>query len=312
MKVLIAYEGSECSDAAIVDLRRAGLPDSGEALVLSVAEILPELAVAPYGAMVPGPGMYVPPSVDEALAGGRQLADAESLANQAADRFRADFPGWHVTTEAWVDAPAAAIIRKVRAWQPDLLVVGSHGWTGIKRLVLGSVSEHILHHSDCSVRISRHRLHSQERPIRLVVGVDGSDNARIAVQAIAARAWPAGTEARVVGVLDSRIPLAAAGTLEGAIPVAIEEEFISRMTTAVDDAAADLTKAGLNAAPLVPTGDPSEVLLAEAEKWSADSIFVGARGLNAVERLLLGSVSLAVASKAHCSVEVVRARKLKG
>ena len=45
---------------------------------------------------------------------------------------------------------------------------------------------------------------------------------------------------------------------------------------------------------------------AEAEKWGADCIFVGARGLNGLERLLLGSVSTAVASYAHCSVEVVR------
>ena len=48
------------------------------------------------------------------------------------------------------------------------------------------------------------------------------------------------------------------------------------------------------------------LLLEEAERWGADCIFVGARGLNRLERLLLGSVSTAVAARARCSVEVVR------
>ena len=106
MKVLIAYEGSECSDAAIVDLPRAGLPAAGVTVVLSVAETSPQLAAAPYGALVSGPGMYVPQSVDEALAGGHHLEDAQNFAEQAANRLRADFPGWHITTEAWVDSAA--------------------------------------------------------------------------------------------------------------------------------------------------------------------------------------------------------------
>jgi nucleotide-binding universal stress UspA family protein len=69
-----------------------------------------------------------------------------------------------------------------------------------------------------------------------------------------------------------------------------------------------LAKSGLQAAPLVIPGKPDEVLLAEAMKWGADCVFVGARGLNRLERVLLGSVSSAVASRAHCSVEVIRPR----
>jgi nucleotide-binding universal stress UspA family protein len=306
MKVLVAYEGSECSDAAIIDLPRAGLPAAGVTIVLSVAETSPQLAAAPYGALVCGPGMYVPQSVDEALAGGHHLKDAQNFAEQAAGRLRADFPGWHITTEAWVDSPAAAIIRKTRAWRPDLIVVGSHGRSGMTRMVLGSVSCDVLHHVDCSVRISRHRLHSQKRSIRLLVGVDGSTNAAAAVAAVAARSWPKGTEVRVVGVVDYRIAVAAATTLEGAIPLAIEDESRDRLARAVHAAAGMLAKSGLNTKSVVLTGEPAEALLAEAENWASDCIFVGARGLNGVERVLLGSVSTSVASHAQCSVEIVR------
>ena len=67
-----------------------------------------------------------------------------------------------------------------------------------------------------------------------------------------------------------------------------------------------LKSAGLRATAQVLTGKPSQVLLAEAESWAADCIFVGARGLNALERVLLGSVSSALAASAHCSVEIVK------
>jgi nucleotide-binding universal stress UspA family protein len=107
-------------------------------------------------------------------------------------------------------------------------------------------------------------------------------------------------------VLDCRVALAAATTLEGAIPVSIEDECRRRLTLAVEDAAAILSKAGISVTKSVVTGNPCEMLVADAEHWGADAIFVGARGLTGLERLLLGSVSTAVAAHASCSVEVIR------
>jgi len=304
MKILIAYDGTECSDAAIVDLRRAGLPAAVEASVLTVAEPSMQFAQVPSGAAMGG--MFIPQCAQSEPSGGQLLEEAQSFAAQAADRLHCDFPGWHIRTESWLDSAPAAILRKAHAWKPDLIVVGSHGRSGIGRLVLGSVSQHVLHNVDCCVRVSRHHLHSQERAIRLVIGMDGSKSAWTAVRAVAARNWPARTEVCVVGVMDSRIAIAAAGTLDGAMPVVIEDESRSRLAKAFREAARDLAKTGLHAAHLVLEGIPPEALLAKAEKWGADCVFVGARGLNGLERFLLGSVSSVVASHAHCSVEVVR------
>jgi nucleotide-binding universal stress UspA family protein len=306
MKLLIAYDGSECSDAAIMDLRCAGLPPVADVLILSVAEVSQRVTAAPYGALVVGAAMFVPQDTETDASTDHHLQDAKAFAAQATDRLRADFPNWHIDAEAWLDAAGSAIIRKVHVWQPDLVVLGSHGRSGIDRFLLGSVSQHVLHHVTCSVRISRHHLYPQEQPIRLLIGVDGSNGARMAVQSVAARKWPANTAARVIGVLDSGIALAAANSFEGAIPVEIEEEFRIRMSKAVHAAVQELETSGLHVTHQILTGIPCEALLAEAEKWPADSLFVGARGLNGLERLLLGSVSTAVASHAHCSVEIVR------
>jgi nucleotide-binding universal stress UspA family protein len=77
-----------------------------------------------------------------------------------------------------------------------------------------------------------------------------------------------------------------------------------RWTTQAD--AEQLQKAGLSADALVIDGDPRHEINAEAGRWQADCVFIGARGLGALDRLLLGSVSGAVVSHAHGAVEIVR------
>jgi nucleotide-binding universal stress UspA family protein len=56
-------------------------------------------------------------------------------------------------------------------------------------------------------------------------------------------------------------------------------------------------------------GDPSKILVSEANTWKADCIFVGAKGLGGIARILIGSVSSSVTARARCSVEVIRPRK---
>ena len=303
MKLLVAYDGSEFSDAAIVDLRRAGLPAAAEALVLSVTESQ-SAAATPYVAIAAGLGGYPPADQDS---DGYELQNTKAMATQAAERLRADFPGWQISTETWIDSPAEAIVRKAYGWKPDLIIVGSHGHSGISRLVLGSVSQHVLHHTDCSVRISRHHLHSQDRSIRLLIGVDDSNEAKTAIACIASRNWPAGTEARVVGVVDMQSSLAVTVMAEGVIPGVLEEEVRKRLSKFAHEAVQQLTNAGLRASPQILAGRPAHALTKEADDWSADCIFVGAKCHHGLERVLLGSVSNAVASHAHCSVEIVRA-----
>jgi nucleotide-binding universal stress UspA family protein len=74
-------------------------------------------------------------------------------------------------------------------------------------------------------------------------------------------------------------------------------------------AAERLRAAGLMTAELVRGGSASHALVAEAEEWDADCIFVGTRDLHGFQHLLHGSVSAAVAAGARCSVEVARAER---
>jgi glycine betaine transporter len=86
----------------------------------------------------------------------------------------------------------------------------------------------------------------------------------------------------------------------------IDEQECKLIRRAVQHATGRLSHAGLIVTATVAEGYPDRELIQEAERWNADSIFVGAHRMQALERRLLGSVSETVVRKAHCTVEVVR------
>jgi nucleotide-binding universal stress UspA family protein len=305
MKILIAYDGSQGADDALNDLPRAGLPPLAEALIVSVAEVF----APPTGPAETAGPVQVPPAVHKAWAEAAQaIAAARVLALQARARVQALFPGWQVLAEASADSPAWGVIKQADTWHPDLIVVGSHGRSVFGRLVLGSVSQTIVTEARCSVRVARRHDRAGAVPVRLVIGVDGSSNAKAAVDAMAARMWPPGSAVYVVAVLDTRLSTALAPTsspLEewsGASP-GETQTWVHHM---VETLGQPLQAAGLAVSSDVKEGDPKRVLPDIAAQWEADCRVVGAQGLSRIQRFLLGSVSAAVATRAHCSVEIIR------
>jgi len=307
MRILIAYDGSSSSEMAIRDLARAGLPHSAQALVLSVADVF-----VPPKSENGAPAL--PKELEAAIVRAhaelnRAVEQARQMAQQACQTVQAMFPDWEVQFEGVSGSPGWSIIQKAEEWSAGLIVVGSQGRSAVNRLLLGSVSLQVLENARCSVRIGRSGIQPAEHRVRLIVGVDGSPDAERAVQAIAARQWHKETKVRLVAVVDKRLSAVFAPLLPGlgrwvAPGDPDEHAWVRRMT---ESAGAILSQSGLNVSTLVLDGDPKQILLREAEAWQADCIFVGARGLSALERLLLGSVSTAISTRAPCSVEVVRA-----
>jgi nucleotide-binding universal stress UspA family protein len=308
MKILIAYDGSECADAALDDLRRAGLPDVAEALLLSVADVfLPPPDDETADDTLPVPVPAVVRRAHELAA--KALESAHELAECAAERVRKMFPEWDVHSDACADSPAWAVVRTTDEWKPDLVVVGAHGHNVLGgRLILGSVSQRVLYEARSSVRVARTPKNDSGSPVRIIVGTDGSSNAEVAIDAVAARTWPAGSEVRLVCVLDTTM----------VIRVDAESPSVMKWVDAEDEkdwdwvrlvfepSAEKLRNAKLVTSVELRKGNPKSVLVEEAEEWEADSIFLGAKGVRGVEHFLLGSVSAAVAARAPCSVEIMR------
>lgn len=314
MKILIAYDGSPCAEAALDDLQRAGLSPTAEAFVVSVTEVwLPPPPPSMYEVVEEATEADSPAELRrEHVKETPAVEEARLLAVRAQERLRNNFPGWEVRAEGLYGSPAREVIRLADEWGPNLVVVGSHGHSALGRLVLGSVSQKVVTEARTSVRVARGRVKVEPGPVRIIIGVDGSHGSEAAVREVAERRWPPGSEARVIVVDDPLLP-SPVGQLIPPVTRWVEESnreeraWVQKMA---DETVKRLRRAELIASSSVVEGDPKRVLVEEAERWGADCIFVGSTGFgNRLERFLLGSVSAAVAARAHCSVEVVREPK---
>jgi nucleotide-binding universal stress UspA family protein len=293
MKILIGYDGSGYAQAALADLKRAGLPGMAEAVVFSVAEEMFPAPASIGGVMTTFPKYEL-----------KAEQDALALAHSAEDVIKTFFPDWEIRAEAATGSPASLLIWKADQWKPDLIVTGSQGLSALGRFFFGSVSQTVLHDAHCSVRVARSSNKNADEPVRIVVGIDGSEGSQAALKVVTTRHWPDGSEARVVAAEGTMPPIASDEMLvEVEKWIADENE---RIREAVGVAAGRLREAGLGVSHIVREDLPKRLLCEEAESWGADSIFLGAHGMGRVERMTIGSVAAAVAARAHCSVEVVR------
>jgi nucleotide-binding universal stress UspA family protein len=310
MKILVAYDGSKCANAAWDDLRWAGLPPEVEAVVLSVADVWePPAPPLNYDQVASEMDRQIRARAEELRQHvERAVEEARSLAVDAGRRVQTMFPAWQVRAEACFGTPAWELIKKADEWHPDLMVVGSQGRSAFGRVLLGSVSQKVLNEARCCVRIARKRARPDDSPVRVLVAVDGSPNAEAAVRAVAGRKWPRNAEIRLLAA-DDPFNRSGAGYADwdfGKMQPASGAEEQAWISKVIEHPAKVLRDAGLNVSQRTCWGDARHIILEEAEEWKADCVVMGARGLGRFHRFLLGSVSAAVAARAPCSVEVVR------
>lgn len=147
MKILLAVDGSQISDAAVAEVARRPWPPGSEVRIISVAEwpALPALQDS------------LPAHFKEEMEKSA-LAHAEGVADRAIATLReTESQVLPVSKAVTIDSPKDAIIEEAEAWGADLIVVGSHGYRGYKRFLLGSVSQAVASQAKCSVEIVRHR-----------------------------------------------------------------------------------------------------------------------------------------------------------
>ncbi|HET6890035.1 MAG TPA: universal stress protein [Pyrinomonadaceae bacterium] len=318
MKILIAYDGSDSADTAIDGLQRAGLPTENlEAVVVSVGEVW--LPPAEHDEVLDDAfPLQAPAGLKEARErAAHVMEEAERLAERASKRVQHIFSGWQVRHEARNGSPGFELLNCARESQADLIVVGSHGRTALGRFVLGSVSQKVLTEASTSVHIGRPNPGTGMSGARILVGVDGSQGALAAVRAVAKRHWTEGSEIRIV-VADDMMRGNPIWLLIPPVRKFLDEvrsEVHSQSEQFAMAAAKELREAlvsrNMTVSCVIHTGDPKQVLTRHAEEFGADCIFTGSTGFsNRLERVILGSVSAAVAARAHCSVEVVRERQV--
>lgn len=146
-RVVVAVDGSVIASQAVATVRRWPFLATAEIRALSVA---PE-QISWW------PGELLAANRDVAGAGRdaatTALREHDAIAGEAAAELRA--VGFAAEPEVRAGSPASTILAFAREWDADLVIMGSHGRTGLARLLLGSVARNVLHHAGCSVLVVR-------------------------------------------------------------------------------------------------------------------------------------------------------------
>lgn len=176
----------------------------------------------------------------------------------------------------------------------QLLSIGSRGLDALDRFMLGSVSNHAIHHAPCSVLVVK----EAPRPVRrILLAVDGSSASEKAVKFLLRHfnPTPDGPEQEPVSV-----------TVTHVMPFLKYPELRQAGTLLAQRYEEKVAKAGFQVEEAMRLGKPASEILTQAKRSKADLIVTGAKGLGAIGRALLGSVSTRVVQHASCSVLVVR------
>ena len=287
MRVLFATDGSSDARAAAAFLRRLPWAAGSRLRIVSVIEPRP----SPLD--LPGVQGYY-----DALAaeGGRVVDEARISLSGAAPSETALLGG----------VPRDEIVREATDWEADLVVVGARGLGLVDAWLLGSVSLAVARRVECAVLIVKGEGRRFER---VVIGLDGSDEAANAASFVAG--WPldARHSVRLIGVVEPvHFPTTAPDLIRPQLAATVRELKAERrleLSKALDQVAPLFETHGVTVSRETPEGHPADVITAAAEA-DTDLVVVGARGLGGVKRLLLGSVSENVLRAALSPVLIVR------
>lgn len=197
----------------------------------------------------------------------------------------------------------AAIVALAEERQADLIVVGSHGATGLPRVLLGSVADKVIRYAHCPVLIAR----PSERTGRILVATDLSEPSFPAVAAAAREARRTDAALTIIHCIESVTSIHGV-ELGGMWPREEEHKEENERLRQLADASLEdvLARHEMTGDRRVVAGSPAASIVSVCDEIRPDLLVVGTRGRTGLRRVILGSVAEAVARLAPCSVLVVR------
>lgn len=147
MRILLATDGTKCSEAAAAALNNFTLGSDDEVTLITVVDMSLPMGIDLYGGYLP------------------DTTELEKIAKDNADRTMEDSlqnlkkalgtSGVKITSEILFGSPESRIVETAETINADLIIIGSHGYKSWERLLLGSVSDSVVHHAPCSVMVVR-------------------------------------------------------------------------------------------------------------------------------------------------------------
>lgn len=285
MNVLVATDGSKYGKWALEWVAHLPLAQSPTVKVLHVVDVAALRAPFVVQPVVAGTERYLKEEV------ARVEAQARKTKREATDQMKSLRLRGRVVTER--GAVSATVIKNAKR-NVQLMAIGSRGLDALDRFMLGSLSTYAIHHASCSVLVVK----EEPRPLRrIVLAIDGSASSKKAVQFLmrSMRPWEDVPDQETSTV-----------TVVHSMPFLKYPELREAGRAMVEQCANRLARVGYIVEQAPKLGNPADEILNVAQRHKADLIVTGAKGLGAIGRFLLGSVSTRVVQHARCSVLVVR------
>jgi nucleotide-binding universal stress UspA family protein len=202
------------------------------------------------------------------------------------------------------------ILAEAAAGRVDLLVLGTHGRSGVEKLFLGSVAEKVIRKSTCPTLVVPARAAdvSPDRPIifrNILCAIDFSESSLAALELALSMATEADARLTLLHVVD--IPQEIGDTVLAGFDVErIRQDSIDQAKQRLEDLVPDQVRAYCTVETAVVHGRAHRKVLGVAEQQQVNLIVMGTQGRGAVDRLLFGSTTHHVIRAAACPVLIVR------
>lgn len=236
---------------------------------------------------------------------------ARRFLDEQVERIRAD-GGTVAQAHVRIGRPDEEIVHLSDEIGAGLIVVGSRGFGRMRRALMGSVSDSVVRHAHCPVLVVRPdgREGLAFFPTRILLAVDGSEEAALATRAAAELSKNTGSRVHIAYVLPTAARLVyphwyPREVREDVVEQARKEarEFLDKQAERIGSDGGSVAEAHLR------TGRPDEEIVSLSEELGIGLIVMGSRGFGGMRRALMGSVSNSVVRHAHCPVLVVRKEK---
>lgn len=292
-RILVATDFSEAAGDALV---RAGALANRDGAALAVLHVLPNLQ--PINMLFP----------QAAGAGMADYVDLERRALDALSRVARELTSvpddrLEVLLETGIDY--ACIASRAEAWGADLVVVGSHGTTAMRRALLGGVAEKVVRFAHSPVLV--HRSRAGAGPV--VVATDLSDPSLPAIRAGAEEARRRSAPLHVLHVIDVVPTYAtqALGAPFGITTLAVDEGTVQEMVTGASRVLEDaMASAGAEGRGEVVRGPAAATVVRRTEELESQLLVLATHGHTGLARAMIGSTAESIVRHAHCPVLVAR------
>jgi len=287
MNIVVAMDGSKFGRQALTWAAALPLKNRPRVTALHVLDISALRAPFVSQAMVAGNERFLQQEIRrmerraaETLAGARRQMRTLRLNGKAKE----------------LRGGVAPTILKQASGAQGMIIVGSQGLDALDRLLLGSISTNVLHHASCPVLIAKAEVRTVRR---IVLAADGSASSRHALKWLLTTLRPTVSSENA-----ARAPVQV--TVVHVMPFLKYPELKEAGSRLAEEYRDTLADAGFGADSVCRLGRPADEIVKVAAERRADLIIMGAQGLGAIARLVLGSVSTRVAQRSSISVLVTR------